>query len=837
MTLSGESTPTISPPILDRFTPRAVETIRRAIDDAAGNEVFFLGTLDGTGRIDDVDVLSRGHAEAVPALVDRFFAGAVAIHNHPSGDLTPSDADLEIASLLSGMGVGFSIVDNGVNRDYQVVTPFIPRKTEDLDLEEVVTFFAPGGGLSAVCPGYEARDEQAVMARTVAEAFNGERIALIEAGTGTGKSFAYLYPSILWGVRNRRRVVVSTNTINLQEQLLTKDLPLLRKASKIPFRSVLVKGRGNYLCRRKLFQVMESPLLFSDERTPELEAIAAWSERTSDGSRSDLSFVPSHDTWEEVACEADQCLRVRCRFHSDCFYYAARRHAASADILVINHALLVTDLALKGEQDQGTIPAFDRVIIDEAHNLEEAATRHLALQISHRIVERTVERLRQQRRGGLLDQFLRRAGEILADHEEHLYGHFAMLFEEEIHPRLAGVMEQSARCFDLIGTALVSHGERGGEGAMVRVTDEFRLLPAWEETTAALRSLSDSMEQCLFSLERFEMLAGELGEESRRELEGVCTDISGVVERIRDLVRRCDLFVADGDDRCRWYEIRDGRHGRVIRLFSAPVVVDGILSRILFGRMKSAVLTSATLTVGGRFDYLAQRTGVIHADPEKVTTLVLPSPFDYTRQTLVCLPDDLPEPGSEKYRDMMATSVLEAVQISGGRAFVLFTSYELLRFVHGKLHAAGGFTLLKQGEAERHQLLERFRTARRGVLLGTDSFWEGVDVRGEALELVIITRLPFRVPTEPIQQARCEYLQKQGRDPFKELTIPQAVIKFRQGVGRLIRSRWDRGGILVLDSRIISRWYGRSFLQGLPSGRVIRGRWEEVREGLAKFFC
>jgi len=825
--------------ILDRFTPRAISFIRDAIREAGGNEVFFVGIIDSSRRVDDVELLARGNLSAVPALIGSLTPGSVAIHNHPSGSLDPSDQDLEMASILGNSGIGFSIVDNEVTRDYQVIPPFVPTETAPVTPEDVSSFFGPGGRLSSSFPEFELRDEQIAMAHTVADAFNHDRIALIEAGTGTGKSLAYLLSAVLWGTRNRERVVVSTNTINLQEQLITKDLPLMRKTTGIPFRSVLVKGRGNYLCRRKLMQRHENPSLFEEGRSAELSAILRWSEQTADGSKSDLGFMPSHDLWEDLCCEADQCQRVRCRFYGDCFYYGARRRGASADILVVNHALLVTDLALKDDLDQGAIPPYTRLVIDEAHHLEEAATRHLGVHISARLVQRTMERLHQARRAGagLLDQFLSSLGRHLTDAHDSLYTRCAVLIEDDLVPSVVEIDQRVVQTFDRLVAGVKRHGGEERDQMTLRVTASCRQTPLWGETVQSLQGLGDALSSCARRFDDLFRLVEEIPVPTREKVDGILTDIGGVVGRVGDIARWCFSFIDADENVCRWFELKSLRTGPFLRLCSAPVVVDQVLDRLIFSRMKTVVLTSATLAVNDRFDYLCERTGIIHADQDRVNTLVLHSPFDYTNQITICLPEDLPEPGEGGYRDAIADVVEEALTISGGRAFVLFTSYDLLSHVHRHLVRQGGdFTLLKQGEHDRHTLLTRFRSAERGVLLGTDSFWEGVDVKGEALELVIITRLPFRVPTEPIHEARSEYLQRQRKDPFRSLTIPQAVIKFKQGVGRLIRSRWDQGVILVLDSRVTAKSYGRSFLRSLPAGKQVRGGWEHSRRAMEEFF-
>ncbi|MRR34562.1 helicase, partial [bacterium] len=321
---------------------KAVLLMRQEIADVGGNEVFFLGRTDENGIVNEAEPLARGSRDAVAAIMIAVSFGDVVIHNHPSGDLTPSKPDLEIASVLGNQGVGFYIVDNLVERCYRAVNSFTRKTVEPLSFPEIEQFFSPGGALSRNLDGYEHREEQTRMAFAVAEAFNQERVAVIEAGTGTGKSLAYLLPAALWATRNRERIVVSTNTINLQEQLIKKDIPFLRDKGGLSFKAVLVKGRSNYLCRRKLKAVETEPTLFKEEGTAgELEAILEWSRKTGEGCRNDLSFIPRDEVWEEVCCEADQCGRVKCAHYGKCFFYTARREAAGADVLVVNHSLLL----------------------------------------------------------------------------------------------------------------------------------------------------------------------------------------------------------------------------------------------------------------------------------------------------------------------------------------------------------------------------------------------------------------------------------------------------------------------------------------------------------------
>ncbi|MEI7815697.1 MAG: DEAD/DEAH box helicase, partial [Desulfuromonadales bacterium] len=366
------------------FTEDALLLMRHEIKQAKGNEVFFIGSTNVDGIIYEAEAIARGTKVAVPAIITRASGGDVVIHNHPSGDLEPSSADMDIASVCGNQGIGFAIIDNNCTRCYLVVAPHTEKKGELLSLEEIGRIFA-ANGMMAHLKGFEQREEQVRMAFAVAEAFNSDRVVLVEAGTGTGKSLAYLIPSILWAVRNNERVVISTNTINLQEQLIKKDLPFLARNSKVEFKAALVKGRSNYACLRKLEHAEAEPSLFPDESSAELTTIIEWSHSCQDGCRSDLAFTPHGGTWEEICCEADQCGRSHCKHFNRCFFYRARRESSAARVLVVNHALLLSDIVLRqetGYDATAILPPFTRLIFDEGHHLEDVATSHLSLTIT-----------------------------------------------------------------------------------------------------------------------------------------------------------------------------------------------------------------------------------------------------------------------------------------------------------------------------------------------------------------------------------------------------------------------------------------------------------------------
>ena len=828
------------------FSEQAILAMREEIAAVNGNEVFFLGRTDDRQVVVSVEPLARGNRDAVAAIMIAASCGDVVIHNHPSGVLTPSRPDLEIASVLGNQGVGFYIIDNGVANCYRAVSPFVRKQAELLALDEIQGKFAPGGVLAVNLADYEYRPEQTRMAFAVAEAFNVDRVAVIEAGTGTGKSLAYLLPAALWATRNKERVVISTNTINLQEQLTRKDIPFLQQHANLPFRAVLVKGRSNYLCRRKLAGIGEEPSLFKDEAA-DLQAILAWSETTASGCRDDLSFIPRDEVWEEVCCEADQCGRVKCPSYGKCFFYTSRREAAGADLLVVNHALLMADIALRQETGYGAsaiLPPFERLIVDEGHHLEDVATGHLSSQVTRQGLLKLLGKLQHPRKAqrGFLPLLSSMLSREVPEAWDELYLELSSLLEGGLIQGLPVIQETVNRELDGIGMALLRYlrlsESKGGERKL-RITPTVYDSGFWQEVTGRVDDLGRALADYGEALGRLLKECGRLPDRVLDKMAGTLIDLKGVKGRLESAAEGLLFFRGRDEGFCRWFEVKKGPKGLVVRLCSSPLEVAQSLRSALFDKFRTVVVTSATLAVGERFDYLAKRTGISLLPRVRLTELLLASPFDYQHQAFVGIPADLPEPTAPGFESGVARCLRQALAISQGRAFVLFTSYDLLIRLFNQLapHLEHmGLAPMRQGETNRHLLLSRFKKTPGAVLFGTDSFWEGVDVQGRALELVVITRLPFRVPTEPILEARAEHISAQGGDPFMEYTVPQAVIKFKQGFGRLIRSKEDRGGVLILDSRVLSRPYGRMFLSSLPDAQLLKGEEAAVLAGLKAFF-
>ncbi len=838
--------------IQERFSESAVAALRVAIADAGGNEVFFLGTLDRAARVTSVRVLARGNRGAVPALVQVPRPGEVIIHNHPSGQLRPSGADLNVAAAVGNNGVGTYIVNNPVTAVYAVVEPHVEEARRQIAPKTASALLAPGGSIAQRLADYEHRPEQLRMLEAVSKAFNQDAILTVEAGTGTGKSLAYLLPAITWSLQNKERVVVSTHTINLQEQLIRKDLPLLTQLKDMQCTTALVKGRGNYLCRRKAAQVEEQgAFLVEDEYTRELRELLAWAKKTKDGSLGDLPVRPRPEVWEQVVSENDNCLRARCQFYSSCFFYSARRAAAKADIIVVNHHLLMADLALRDELGSYTqnavLPPSRRIIIDEAHHLEDVATNYFGTRISFVAIERTFGRLRSHRSEtkGVLPALMMKLDSIkAADDRPIADGAFAYI-KDRLIPQKMSVLTEAEQCFAELLFGLESelgHGVREGADEKVRVVPEFRQRPYWASVEEWLRRLGSALGQYAEELDRVLKRLNDLSEEAGKEVLSLATELGALQGRIAGYGAELLHFIGDDENTCRWLEARSrARSGSSIAFHTAPIEVGPLLRKALFEQFPTVVLTSATLAVDRRFDYVHEHLGLSElGDPQRLHTLHVDSPFDFADQAILAVPEDLPEPTDPRYEAATHEAIDAIVLASGGGTFVLFTSYAALNRAVAALAPqlrSRGISVLRQGEMSRHLLLSRFVADPRAVLFATDSFWEGVDVRGDALRCVIITRLPFRVPTEPIEQARVEAIEERGGNAFGEHTVPQAVIKLKQGFGRLIRARTDRGAVVLLDSRVVRKRYGRVFLDSLPPAKRLIADRQRVYATLAKFFA
>ncbi|HMK30428.1 MAG TPA: ATP-dependent DNA helicase [Terriglobales bacterium] len=652
------------------------------------------------------------------------------------------------------------------------------------------SFFAPGGLLSKTHPAYEFRRGQLQMAQAVEQALAEKRHLIVEAGTGTGKTLAYLVPVLSSG----RRVIISTGTKNLQEQLYYKDIPFLQKLLG-ELRVCYMKGRNNYLCRRKVYELAEQPILSGLEEIDHFRAIVEWEKSTENGDRAELAVLPeSSPLWDKLDARAETCTGQKCQHFDRCFITEMHRRALESDIIIVNHHLFFADLAIKrasdGAPDAGILPECGAVVFDEAHELEEVASSYFGISVSTLRIE-----------------------ELARDAENTLQRH--KLLSAPLLLALRRLRERSQFFFGLLPAGDGRFAFDNRREFLEENGDEFLgLMGALALLAMELEALNPKPEE-IFNLIR---RAGELRVQLSFILESQDRNTVFWIERRGGPARRRDRGRGVKDVLEPPESARAAAPTRLgaqhIFLTATPIDVSQILHQTVFEPLETAVLTSATLAVGGGYDYIRRRLGIEHS-----RELVIPSHFDYESQAILYVPPDLPDPRMPDFPRKAAERIRQLLEITQGRAFVLFTSYAQMREVHDRLLGELEYPMLLQGTAPKMALLEEFRITPNAVLFATASFWQGVDVQGEQLSCVIIDRLPFAVPNDPVVAARIKAIDEEGGNAFFEYQVPSAVITLKQGFGRLIRSLHDRGVLALLDNRILKKQYGRVFLASLPPYR------------------
>jgi ATP-dependent DNA helicase DinG len=678
-----------------------------------------------------------------------------------------------------------------------------------LDLS-LYNFFAPGGVLSKTHPAYEFRRGQLRMAQAVEQALEEKRHLIVEAGTGTGKTLAYLLPVI----RSGKRVVISTGTKNLQEQLFYKDIPFLEQAlfpdGKGKLNVCYMKGRNNYLCKKKLYDLTDQPVLSGLEEIEHYRAVAAWEKTTQTGDRAELASLPEASAlWHKLDARSDTCLGQKCSAFETCFITEMHRRAMESDIIIVNHHLFFADLAIKQASeyapDAGILPEVGAVIFDEAHELEDVAGSYFGISVSNQRVEELVRDVEASlTRNKMLSTQVMGALKSLRDRSQLFFsvlpqgeGRFAFENRREF-------MEENGDEFIALNQSLERLGSEL-QNLASKAEEVFTFARRARELQVQLRFLMESedhntvfwIERRGYSPQRHPSTSLRAGSDAER------TSDFGGAPRAAGAGRRHNVY-----------------------LQATPIDVAPILKNTLFEQLETAVLTSATLAVGGGFEYMKRRLGV-----ERAREVVLPSHYDYANQALFYVPPDLPDPRTPQFAAKASDRIRRLLEISRGRAFVLFTSYAQMNEVYHRLLGELEFPMLLQGDAPKSALLEEFRLTPHAVLFATSSFWQGVDVQGEQLSCVIIDRLPFAVPSDPVVAARVKAIDIDGGNAFFQYQVPAAVIALKQGFGRLIRSLHDRGLLTLLDNRILKKAYGRTFVESLPNYK----RTTDIRE-VEKFF-
>ncbi|WP_295799699.1 helicase C-terminal domain-containing protein [uncultured Treponema sp.] len=811
---------------LKRFSQNVIDTIRSDIEDADGNEVFWAGKINLEGIVVSVQAGARGNENSVVVNKNTAREGNVIIHNHPSGNLSPSEADQNIAYNASDTSLGFYIVDNEVSRVYVVVEPVKPKKIELLNEDETAFFLSNQGPFAKSYGNYEERPSQISLSKEIASSFNKEKIGVFEAGTGVGKSFAYLIPAMLWSVKNKECVVVSTGTINLQQQLFEKDIPFAQKLIGKKIKAVLLKGRQNYICLRRLSEAENDRSLFNEE-IEIIDKISEWTKTSATGSKSDLTFLPSESVWSKVNSESDACLGGRCPFRENCFVMKVRNEAASANIIIVNHHLLFADIESRmsgaGYDNAAVLPPYRRIIFDEAHGIEDSATSFFSEIITRFKVMKQVNLLFRTFRSSNTGFLVQAAAFSSAD----------------------DCMERALSLVNGIKDSLLELDQ-----ISILELDENFNARIYSGNSQKFSGTFNALSKLKSAISAFNNLVREVLEkidDKDSEVPAVW-EAKTVLRRLESLVALCGNFLLweEKEDTVFWLQkvkippkVPGEDFVTFVQFIQTPLDIAPLMNSGVFEPMKPVVCTSATLRIDKNFGYWTRRVGISFVEPERVAQGSFDSPFLYKENVLFAVPNDAPFPDSPYFQTFVEDAIPKLILAAGGKTLVLFTSYDSLKFTFNasrNILSENGIEVFKQGDEDRFRLLEKFKKDTNSVLFATDSFWEGVDVPGSSLSQVIIVKLPFAVPNDPVFSARSEALEKKGGNPFMQLSLPQAVIKFRQGFGRLVRRADDKGIVVVLDRRIVEKKYGGIFTRSVPMTKRMYSPLDAILHAVKNFF-
>jgi len=709
---------------------------------------------------------------------------------------------------------------------------------EEIDIENIAALFKGDSSFSKALPSYELREEQIEMSRAVSISFNQSQILLAEAGTGIGKSLAYLLPSILWAQKNNERVIVSTNTKNLQEQLFTKDIPILKRILKEPFEASLLKGRSNYVCLDKWNYVNENiETALSELEKEAILPLVYWMTITKSGDINENNgFHINHnwDLWNKLYADSNYCTGPKCKFFSKCYLMNARKKAAASHVVIINHALLFSDLV----SDNSILGHYNNLIIDEAHNIEKTAITYFGSQFSIWTIKRLITNLFQNDSysSGLLITLENLIKNTRNDTLTSIQNKI-----ESLKPELGKLLDDTKIFFNSLTQQVRIYvkeiaGNRNNRDLKFRYYKNDKL-------QKLIETESIDYEIKLIPLKKdIDLLVSwlqELPENTFNNQEECKDQLTGVKNEIYDiLVNLSYLYTADEDKTVFWIELPYKQETADIKLMAAPLNIAEKLKEHIYDTKNTVVMTSATLTVKNSFDYYQERLGLDNEMPDRYVTLQLGSPFDYKKQSSLLIPNFLKNPKDIKFNEESAQFLKEIISVYNKRTLILFTSYSHLNSVYRhlmkELNMQDRLILAQNISGNRSAVIDQFIGAKSAVLLGTNSFWEGVDLPGDHLELLCIVKLPFAVPSEPIFQAQLNEMEKKGKDPFRDYTVPEAVIKFKQGFGRLIRTKKDTGICILMDNRTVTTGYGRSFIESIPAPSYSCSDMEEVKAHLLK---
>ena len=806
--------------IKDRFSEESLQIIKKYLQENNNKSMIFKATFDEDELIQEPFFLSLYKKKNFEETLTKVSKNEVVIRTTKPKQLYPSDIELELSEeLYSRRNIAYCLLSSDLD-DFYFVQDIDRTFLEDIDIEN---YFAKDGILAKEIKGFEYREEQEEMAQYIQEAINEDRKIIVEAGTGTGKTLAYLIPAIKWAVTNKKKVIIATNTINLQEQLLLKDIPLAKSIIKEEFSYVLVKGRNNYLCKRLFNELALGKSIdietFSMEAREQIEYILKWGNKTKTGDKAELPFEVFPDVWELVQSTTELCLGKKCPYRKECFYMKTRMEKMEADILISNHHVFFADLNVRAETDFDSeyliLPRYDMVIFDEAHNIESVARSYFSVEVSKISFTRLLNRIYQKKNKRKKEKsaLIRVEDTIdekdLEDSQQYIY--LLNTLKEEI----SILQNIGDEYFDEIRKIY----ETNTESAIRKSLSNFEMTKS--RFLETLREKKDIFQSKLADFLTLMISFNNVIDEEKDKNPEVI-NFNNHLKMFKAYIDSFKFINSFEDDNyIYWLDINSKRTNIV--LTATPLNIAQKLSSVLFDNLSRLVFASATIVANGNFDYFKKSLGL---DEEDCIKAIIKSPFDYDEQMSVYIPSDIQD--SENINAFVSDAsrfILDILLKTNGKAFILFTSYTMLNQIYysiSKKLKDEGFEVFLHGDKPRSQLIKEFKEAENPILFGTTSFWEGVDVQGENLSNVIITKLPFLVPTDPVVSAISKKIEEDGGNSFTDFQLPEAIIKFKQGVGRLIRKKTDRGNIFILDNRILKKRYGSLFINALPSQKNIK---------------
>ena len=806
--------------IRDRFSEESLQTIKKYLEEHNNKSMIFKATFDEDEKIQKPFFLSLYKKKSFEETLTKVGKNEVVIRTTKPNQLYPSDMELELSEeLYTRRNIAYCLLSSDLD-DFYFVQDIDRIFLEEIDIEN---YFAKDGILAKEIKGFEYRQEQEEMAQYIQDAINEDRKIIVEAGTGTGKTLAYLIPSIKWAVTNKKRVIIATNTINLQEQLLLKDIPLAKSIIKDEFSYVLVKGRNNYVCKRLFNELALGKSIdietFSMEAREQIEYILKWGNKTKTGDKAELTFEVYPDVWELVQSTTELCLGKKCTYRKECFYMKTRMEKMEADILISNHHVFFADLNVRAETDFDSeyliLPRYDMVIFDEAHNVETVARSYFSVEVSKISFTRLLNRIYQKKNKKKKEKsaLIRVEDTVdeknLEDSEQYIY--LLNTLKEEI----SILQNIGDEYFDEIRKIY----ETNTEAPIKKSLNNFEMTKS--RFLENLREKKDIFQGKLADFLNLMMSFNNVIDEEKDKNPEVI-NFNNHLKMFKAYIDSFKFINSFEDDNyIYWLDINSKRTNVV--LTATPLNIAQKLSTVLFDNLDRLVFASATIVVNGNFDYFKKSLGL---DEEDCIEAIIKSPFDYDEQMSVYIPSDIQD--SENINAFVSDAskfILNILLKTNGKAFILFTSYTMLNQIYysiSKKLKDKGFEVFLHGDKPRSQIIKEFKEAENPILFGTTSFWEGVDVQGENLSNVIITKLPFLVPTDPVVSAISKKIEEDGGNSFMDFQLPEAIIKFKQGVGRLIRKKTDSGNIFILDNRILKKRYGSLFINALPSQKNIK---------------